>query len=251
MSRLRLLILGGTSEASALARRLSGESWTAPVLSLAGATANPAPQPIPQRLGGFGGADGLAAYLVRERIAAVIDATHPFAAGISANAAVACRAAGVPLVVFTRPPWRPEPGDRWNEVPTMTAAVEALGIARKIVLLTQGRLQLAPFGRAPQHRYVVRAIDPPAEIDALPEHKLILARGPFSLAGELDLMRSERIETLVAKNSGGGATYPKIEAARALGIPVVIVRRPPPPEAEALHDIDLVMGWIATHRRAP
>ena len=93
MSRLRLLILGGTSEASALARRLSGESWTAPVLSLAGATANPAPQPIPQRLGGFGGADGLAAYLVRERIAAVIDATHPFAAGISANAAVACRAA--------------------------------------------------------------------------------------------------------------------------------------------------------------
>ena len=251
MSRLRLLILGGTSEASALARRLADESWVAPVLSLAGATSNPAPQPIPLRVGGFGGAEGLAAYLARELVTAVIDATHPFAAGISANAAAACRAAGVPLVVFTRPPWRLEPGDRWIAVPTMAAAVEALGGERKIVLLTQGRLRLAPFARAPQHRYVVRSIDPPAQIDALPEHKLILARGPFSLAGELNLMRSERIETLVAKNSGGGATYPKIEAARALGIPVVMVRRPEPPETEALHDLDLVMDWIAVHRRAP
>ena len=251
MSGLRLLILGGTSEASALAHRLAGESWVAPVLSLAGATSDPAPQPIPQRVGGFGGAEGLAAYLAREQVAAVIDATHPFAAGISANAAVACRAAGVPLVVFTRPPWRRESGDRWIEVPTVAAGVEALGADRKIVLLTQGRLQLAVFAHAPQHRYVVRSIDPPAQIDALPEHKLILARGPFSLAGELNLMRSERIETLVAKNSGGGATYPKIEAARALGIPVVMVRRPEPPETEALHDLDLVMDWIAVHRRAP
>lgn len=251
LTRLRLLILGGTSEASALARRLADESWAAPVLSLAGATANPAPQPIPQRVGGFGGAEGLAAYLTRERVAAVIDATHPFAAGISANAAAACRAAHIPLVVFTRPPWRPQFGDRWIEVPTMVAAVEALGAKRKIVLLTQGRLQLAPFARAPQHRYVVRAIDPPAETNALREYKLILARGPFSLTGELDLMRSERIETLVAKNSGGGATYPKIEAARALGISVVMLWRPAAPEAEALHDLVEVMDWIAAHRRSP
>jgi precorrin-6A/cobalt-precorrin-6A reductase len=222
-----------------------------PVLSLAGATTNPAPQPIPQRVGGFGGAEGLAAYLAAERIDAVIDATHPFAARISANAAAACRATNTPFVVFTRPPWTRQPRDRWIETPTIEAAVDALGLKRRIVFLTQGRLKLVAFARAPQHRYVVRAIDRPAEIDALPDHKLILARGPFSLAEEIGLMRSESVETLVTKNSGGGATYAKIEAARVLGIGVVMVQRPDPPESETLHDLEKVMAWIATHRGAP
>ncbi len=112
-------------------------------------------------------------------------------------------------------------------------------------------MQLAAFARAPQHRYVVRAIDRPADVDVLPDHKLILARGPFSLAEELELMRSEKVETLVSKNSGGRATYAKIAAARALGLRVVIVRRPEAPEAETLHDLDSVMAWIAAHRSAP
>jgi len=193
----------------------------------------------------------LAAFLVRERIGAVVDATHPFASRMSDNAIAACRATDTPLVVFTRPPWTREAGDRWIEVATIEEVVDALGQKPRTAFLTQGRLQLAAFARAPQHRYVVRAIDRPAEIDALPGCKLILARGPFSLADEAALMRNEGVEALVTKNSGGRATYAKIEAARALGIEVVIVDRPPPPEAEILHDLDAVMAWIAGHQRAP
>ncbi len=170
---------------------------------------------------------------------------------MSANAVAACRMTHSPLVVFTRPPWTPEDGDRWIEVATMDEAVDALGAERKTVFLTQGRLQLAAFARAPQHRYLVRTIDRPVEAEALTDCKLILARGPFALADELALMRSETVETLVAKNSGGRATYPKIEAARMLGLDVVIVRRPKPPEAETLHDLDAVTAWIAAHRGAP
>ena len=181
----------------------------------------------------------------------MIDATHPFAARISANAAAACGATSTPLVVFARPPWTRQPDDRWIEAPTIEAAVDALGAERRIAFLTQGRLKLAAFARAPQHRYLVRAIDRPAEIDALADCKLILARGPFSLADELELMRTESVETLVTKNSGGRATYAKIEAARVLSIPVVIVPPPAAPAAETLHDLDSVMAWIAAHRNAP
>ena len=202
-------------------------------------------------MGGYGGAEGLAAFLTAERIDAVVDASHPFAARMSANAVAACRAAGTPLVFFTRPPWARQPGDRWIEVKTMEDAADALGATPKTVFLTQGRLQLAAFARVPQHRYVVRAIDRPEEIDALPDCKLILARGPFSLAGELALMESERVEALVTKNSGGRATYAKIEAARRLGIDVVIVRRPAAAEGETLVDLDAVVSWILAHRRAP
>jgi precorrin-6A/cobalt-precorrin-6A reductase len=170
---------------------------------------------------------------------------------MSANAVAACDATRTPLVVFSRPPWTREPGDHWIEVVAMDECVTALGVRPKTVFLTQGRLQLAAFARAPQHRYIVRAIDRPTEIGALPNCKLILARGPFSLADELALMKRERIEALVTKNSGGLATYAKIEAARALEIEVVIVRRPPAPEAETLHDLDAVLAWIAAHRRTP
>jgi precorrin-6A/cobalt-precorrin-6A reductase len=193
----------------------------------------------------------LAAFLARERIDAVVDATHPFASRMSANAVAACLATRTPLVVFTRSAWTRQPDDRWIEVATMDDAVDALGTQRRTVFLTQGRLQLAAFARAPQHRYIVRTIDRPAEIDALPDYKLILARGPFSLADELALMQREQIETLVTKNSGGRATYAKIEAARALKIEVVIVRHPPAPEAEILHELDAVLAWIAAHRETP
>jgi precorrin-6A/cobalt-precorrin-6A reductase len=246
-----LLILGGTSEASGLARRVASEPGIEAILSLAGATANPAPAPIAQRIGGFGGPEGLAAYIARERIGAVIDATHPFASRMSANAAAACCATDTPLIVFTRPPWTRKPGDRWIEVATIDDAVAALGAPPRTVFLTQGRLQLAAFARAPQHRYIVRAIDRPAEIDALPHCKLILARGPFSLFDEFKLMRDEGVAALVTKNSGGLATYAKIEAARALDIEVVVLRRPTAPEAETLTDLDAVMAWIRDHRRAP
>jgi precorrin-6A/cobalt-precorrin-6A reductase len=247
----RLLILGGTCEASVLAAAVAGRENIAPILSLAGRTGKPKPAPIPSRIGGFGGVEGLCEYLSSNAIDAVVDATHPFAEQISANAAKACAAARVPLLVFTRPPWHREPGDDWIEVDSVEAAVDALGPDRRTVLLTQGRLQLAAFARAPQHRYIVRAIDRPVEIDSLPGVKLILARGPFALADEERLMREEGIELLVTKNSGGAATYPKIEAARRLGVTVVVMRRPTGPSAETATDLSAVLAWIEAHRPVP
>jgi precorrin-6A/cobalt-precorrin-6A reductase len=251
LTPLRLLILGGTSEASELATALAGREHVAPILSLAGRTTNPKPTPIPSRTGGFGGVEGLREYLASQAIDAVVDATHPFAEQISANAARACAAARVPLLVFTRPPWRREPDDDWIEVDGVEAAVDALGVEPRRVFLTHGRLQLGAFARAPQHRYIVRAIDRPAELDALPGAKLLLARGPFAFPDEERLMRDEGIELLVTKNSGGAATYPKIEAARRLGITVVVVRRPSPSNAEIATELSAALAWIEAHRPAP
>jgi precorrin-6A/cobalt-precorrin-6A reductase len=250
-SPMRLLILGGTSEASVLAAALAGREDVAPILSLAGRTGNPKPAPIPSRTGGFGGVESLREYLAHNTIGAVVDATHPFAEQISANAARACAAASVPLLVFTRPPWRRDPGDDWIEVDGVEAAVDALGKEPRTVFLTHGRLQLAAFARASQHRYLVRAIDRPAEFDALPGAKLILARGPFAFPDEERLMREEGIDLLVTKNSGGAATYPKIAAARRLGVTVVVVRPPSPPNAETVTDLSAALAWIEAHRPVP
>jgi precorrin-6A/cobalt-precorrin-6A reductase len=248
---MRLLILGGSAEASALAAALAGRADIAAILSLAGRTLHPAPSPIPQRIGGFGGPAGLRAFLEAARIDALVDATHPFAARMSRHAAQACPATGVRLLVFTRPPWERRSGDRWIDVETMEAAARALGPAPRRVFLTQGRSQLAAFAGAPQHRYLVRAIERPAEIDALPFHRLILARGPFRLADEEALMRAENIEILVSKNSGGEATYAKIEAARNLGVPVVMAQRPAKPPVAQATRLEQVLAWIETHRAAP
>jgi precorrin-6A/cobalt-precorrin-6A reductase len=247
---MRLLILGGATEASALAAAVAGRKDIEAILSLAGRT-RPAPAPIPMRIGGFGGVAGLSAYLETAGIDAVIDATHPFAAQMSRHAAEACAVARIPLLAFTRPPWRREAGDRWIEVETMAEAAEALGSEPRNVFLTQGRQQLGAFAAAPQHRYLVRAIERPDELDALPHHRLILARGPFKLADEETLMREERIEFIVAKNSGGEATYAKIEAARHLGVLVVIVQRPAKPAVEQTDRLAEVLDWIEAHRGAP
>jgi len=248
---MRLLILGGTTEASALARHIAGRRDLSPVLSLAGRTRNPVTPPIPYRTGGFGGVGGLKAYLTETGTDAVIDATHPFAAQMSLNAAEACRELKLPLVQFTRAPWRPVEGDRWLPVPDMAAAARALGTIPRRVLLTVGGLQLAAFAAAPQHRYVIRTIDPPEAAGALPDHRLILARGPFALADEVALMRDERIDVLVTKNSGGNATEAKLEAARTLAIAVVMVERPETAGVPALESLEAVVRWIEDHRPAP
>jgi precorrin-6A/cobalt-precorrin-6A reductase len=221
------------------------------LLSLAGRTQNPAPAPIPCRIGGFGGAEGLAHFLREEKFDALIDATHPFAARISANARAASATSGVPLLVFSRPAWAPGEGDQWREVATMADAVAALGETPRRVFLTQGRLQLAAFAAAPQHFYLVRAIDEPDELRLLPRHKFISARGPFTLEGERELMRAEGIEILVSKNSGGGATAAKLVAARELHIPVILVARPEAEDAAETSRLDDVLAWIETHRPAP
>lgn len=248
---MRILILGGTSEARALAQRVAGGDAYQATLSLAGRTRNPWLPPIPFRIGGFGGVDGLRDYLAAEAIEAVIDATHPFAVQMSDNARLACAAAQIPLAVLTRPEWQAQAGDRWTVVDDVDQAVSALGDAPRRVLLTHGRLGLGAFARAPQHDFLVRTIDRPDHIELLPQHRLILERGPFDRASELQLLRDERIDVIVSKNSGGSATYPKIEAARELGLAVVMIRRPRSDAVAELFDIEAVMAWLATHRAAP
>jgi precorrin-6A/cobalt-precorrin-6A reductase len=248
---MRVLILGGTSQASALARALAARSDIDATLSFAGVTQNPSAPPILFRVGGFGGAEGLRAYLEDARIDGVIDATHPYAERISANAVRACSEARVPLAILTRPAWEQRAGDRWIEVEDVGAAARALGDAPRRVFLTHGRLGLAAFAEAPRHFYLVRTIEPPPDIGRLPRHRLLLARGPFALEDEQNLMRAERIDMLVTKNSGGEATYAKIEAARALGLTVVMIRRPATASAGELTDSAAALAWLDAHRPAP
>jgi precorrin-6A/cobalt-precorrin-6A reductase len=249
---MRVLILGGSSEASRLAARLAEEPGFAPTLSLAGRTRSPAPPPIPHRIGGFGGAAGLAAYLRQERIDCLVDATHPFAERISANAEAAAAATGTPRVVFTRPPWTPGPGDRWSECADAASAAQAIGAAPRRVFVTVGRLQLSAFEAAPQHDYLIRTIDPPEPAPNLPRSRLILARGPFGVEDEIELMRAEQIEIIVTKNSGGEATRAKLDAARALRIPAVLIRRPLSSQGATFYALDQVMDFLREARhRAP
>ncbi len=195
------------------------------------------------RAGGFGGAEGLAAYLAREGIGALVDATHPFAAVIAGNAARAAAASGVPLVALRRPPWAAVSGDRWTEVADMAGAVTALGGAPRRVFLTVGRQDLAPFARAPQHHYLVRSIEPVGNALAVPHHDAIRARGPFAEADEEALMAREGVEVLVSKNAGAAATYAKIAAARRLGLPVVMLRQPGRPAAETVTTPEAALAW--------
>lgn len=248
---MKILILGGTTEATALAQALAGRPDMAPVVSLAGRTQRPVLPSVGWRIGGFGGPEGLAAWLRSEKVAAVVDATHPFAARMCWNAAQACASTGVPLLRFGRPPWTAQPGDRWTDVPDMEAAVAALGPDPRHVFLTVGRLSLPAFAAAPQHLYLVRSIDAPQDLSMLPRHRLLLARGPFDAEAEEALMREEGVAVLVTKNSGGSATAGKIAAARRLGLPVVMVARPPRPATEEASDVEDVLAWLAAHRPAP
>lgn len=251
MKHKRVLILGGTTEASALARALVDRADLDAVLSLAGRTETPTRPPIAHRIGGFGGVAGLIEYLKSETISGVIDATHPFAAQMTQHAAQACAVLDVPRLLFTRPAWAPVEGDQWQRVRDVDAAVHALGTKPKRVFLTVGRLSLAAFRRADSHSYLVRSIDQPNEIE-MPRHvKLILARGPFSIDDEMRLMRAERIERLVTKNSGGAQTDAKLAAARALQIPVIMVERPALPESRVTYDLQEALAFIEDHGRAP
>jgi precorrin-6A/cobalt-precorrin-6A reductase len=240
----RILILGGTAEARQLAGRLAGRAGLDITLSLAGRTATPAAQPVPVRVGGFGGADGLAKYLVGERIDALIDATHPYANVISANAVEAARRSGVQLVALRRPPWIKVAGDRWIEVSDVGEAVRALGQTPRRVFVALGRNELKPFGDAPQHYYLIRSVDPVDPPLPLPHVGYVTGRGPFGEADDHALMAEHRIDVIVAKNSGGTATYGKIAAARARGIDVIVLCRPPAPDGAAVETIEDAIAWL-------
>lgn len=237
---MTILLLGGTTEASRLATRLAAERWPA-ILSYAGRVAAPKAQPLPTRSGGFGGAEGLARYLRDHRIRALIDATHPFAATMSGNAIRAAAATGTPLLAFQRPAWAAEPEDRWTHVPDLSAAAAALPPAPERVFLAIGRQGLAAFAGLP-HRFLLRLVDPP---EALPfPADVVIARGPFDAEGDLALLRAHGIQRIVAKNAGGAGAEAKLIAARALGLPVILIDRPPaPPRAEAA-TVTEVMAWL-------
>ncbi|MBZ9957902.1 cobalt-precorrin-6A reductase [Mesorhizobium sp. BR1-1-14] len=238
----RILILGGTTEARQLAGKLAAGHSV--MLSLAGRTESPVAQGVPVRSGGFGGADGLAAYLKETSIELLIDATHPYAARISANAAQAARMAGVPIVALRRPGWEPVEGDRWTQVDTTGDAVQALGPAPRRVFLALGRQEVAAFEAAPQHHYLIRSVDPVEPKLAVPDATYLLARGPFREAEERTLLQRHGIDIVVSKDSGGTATYGKIAAARALGLDVVMVHRPALPEIPSAATVDQLADMV-------
>ncbi len=217
---------------------------------MAGRTASPLDLPIATRVGGFGGVAGLAAYLAAEQIAVLVDATHPFATQMSEHACLASQQTGVPLVRLTRGPWTPREGDRWHEVADMPAAAQALGSPPQRAFLTIGRLQLAAFAAARQHHYLVRTIDPIGADHGLRDFRLIEARGPFAVDEEEALMRTHRVTVLVTKNSGGAASADKLAAARRLGLPVILVRRPDEP-GTAIHSVADALAAIDSHRTPP
>ncbi|MFI5793673.1 cobalt-precorrin-6A reductase [Streptomyces sp. NPDC051677] len=243
MSR-HVLVLGGTAEARELAGALAARRGVRVTSSLAGRVSRPGALDGDVRIGGFGGAEGLADWLREQRTDAVVDATHPFATGITANAASAAAATGLPLVVLRRPGWRPGAGDRWHEVASLAAAAELLPSVGRRVLLTTGRLGLAAFAHLDGPHFVVRSVEPPAP-PMPPDVELVLARGPFTVADELALLRGHRIDVLVTKDSGGTATAAKLTAARELGLPVVVVRRPPlPAGVTAVPDVGAVLDEL-------
>ncbi len=227
-----------------MAERLATRADFDITLSLAGRTMSPAAMPVPVRSGGFGGAEGLADYLLRERIDALIDATHPYANVISANAAAAARKTRVPFLALRRTPWLKIAGDRWTEVADVRAAVEALGKVPRRVFVALGRNEIAPFVDAPQHSYLIRSVDPVAPPLPLPHVSYVTGRGPFSEADDKTLLTAHRIEIVVAKNSGGSATYGKIAAARALGLDVIMLRRPALPDAPAVETVEQAAAWL-------
>jgi precorrin-6A/cobalt-precorrin-6A reductase len=241
----RVLLLGGTSEASALSAELALDGRTELIVSLAGRTEHPRVANGQLRVGGFGGPDGLAAFLLDQSIDVVVDATHPFAATMPFNAAAACHRAGVPLLKLYRPPWTPCAGDRWMRVADLDRAAAMLverGARR--VLLTTGRQELEPFRALRGVSFVVRSVEPP-DLAGFESATALLARGPFDVEGERALFRAQAFDTLVTKNSGGSATAAKLEAARDLGIEVVMVDRPPLPVVPLVASVAEARLWLS------
>lgn len=239
---IRALILGGTADANVLAAAMARAEVDA-VYSYGGRTRVPADQPLPTRIGGFGGASGLAEYIRREGITHVIDATHPFAAQMSRNAAEACAQTGTPLIALERAPWTRAPDDNWIEVADVNAAVAALPERPTKVFLAIGRQHIAPFAMRPQHAYTLRFVDPP-EAPVPFAADVIVSRGPFRLDGELEMLRTRGTAWIVARNSGGVGARAKIDAARMLGLPVIMISRPKLPERLRVENVADIMQWL-------
>ncbi|WP_405866769.1 cobalt-precorrin-6A reductase [Streptomyces sp. NBC_00005] len=239
-----VLILGGTTEARELAAALTARSGVRVTTSLAGRVTRPGALAGDVRVGGFGGVRGLADWLRDQHVDALVDATHPFAESITANAAQAAAASGVSAVVLRRPGWQPGPEDRWHMVTSLTAAADVLPRFGPRAFLTTGRLGLSAFAHLTDTHFVVRSVEPP-EPPMPPHTEVLLARGPFTVADETALLGEYLIDVLVTKDSGGEATAAKLTAARQLGLPVVVVRRPPLPDrASVVSDVAGVLDRL-------
>lgn len=243
---VRVLVLGGTIEAREVASAAVAAGHDV-VTSLAGRTARPRVPDGERRTGGFGGPAGLVGYLASQAVDAVVVATHPFATRIAAAAARACADAGVPVIALCRPPWSPQAGDRWHRVPDLGAAAAAARDLGTRALLTTGRQGLAAFADVDAVWFLIRCVEQP--VGPLPPRSQVLrARGPFAVAGELALLREHAIDVLVTKDSGGVATAAKLDAARALDLPVVVVDRPPGPDLPAVADATGALAWLEGQR---
>ncbi len=247
---MHVLILGGTTEARALAGLLAGRPGVRVTSSLAGRVAAPRLPAGEVRIGGFGGPEGLAAWVREHAVDAVIDATHPFAERISFNAARAAATAHVPLLALRRPGWVPGDGDDWHDVASLEEAARALDGFGDRVFLTTGRMGLAAFAARPEW-FLVRSVDAPAA--PMPARtEVLLDRGPFTLDGERELIARHRVDVLVTKDSGAAATAPKLTAAREAGVPVVVVRRPPSPQGvPAATTPEEAAAWVEGGFRQP
>ena len=247
--RRKVLILGGTGEAAGLARRLAPRAELDVVTSLAGRTRRPAPIPGRVRTGGFGGTEGLIAYLDEEGVHAVVDATHPYAATISRHAAQACTALGIPRVQLRRPAWSPIDSDQWTEAVDPSAAAEVVAAARVsangCAFLSTGAKDLRSFAHLRAIRFLVRLVDAPSAPLPLARCELIVDRGPFPVDDERRLLLDHGVELLVSKNSGGTATGSKLVAARELGIPVIMIARPDPEPGAGVETIEDAVRWLA------
>jgi precorrin-6A/cobalt-precorrin-6A reductase len=249
----KLLILGGTAEAAALARAATARFGDDLVVttSLAGRTQRPGPLPGQVRIGGFGGPAGLAADLTERGIERLIDATHPFATRISTEARLACEAAAVPRLMLLRTPWQRHPLDRWIEVDGMQAAAGVVARIGRRAFLTIGAGEIACFSAVTGVRFLVRLVDPPRRPLPLRICEVIVGRGPFALVEERHLIARHAIDVLVCKASGGAATEAKLIAAREFGVPVVMVRRPPPEPGEAVETVAAALDWLARPQPLP
>lgn len=228
-SERRILILGGTTESAQLARLIERRRGLKAITSLAGRTREPAPVAGASRSGGFGGIEGLIRFIREEHIDVIVDATHPYAGQISRHAVVASRSTGVPLIRVERPPWPRQPGDRWALVDSVAEAARMCGDFGRRAFLTIGGKELQAFANMERMWFLVRTVEPPTEPLPLLNHEVVVGRGPFNAEEERKLLQKHRIDMVIAKNSGGDSTYGKIAAARALGLPVILVRRPVPP----------------------
>ncbi|MDD1415331.1 cobalt-precorrin-6A reductase [Dolichospermum sp. ST_con] len=241
---LRILILGGIGDAVELAAKVANIPGIEAIASLAGRTREPANLVGNVRIGGFGGVVGLVSYLREMQIDLLIDATHPFANQISENAAAATEEVGIPRLMVIRPPWKKLEDDCWLEVENNLAAAAVLANQAKRVFLTIGRQEIATFAHLQEIWFLMRMIDPPNNDVVLPPGLILCDRGPFTLENEQEILIKYNIDTIVTKNSGGNATYPKIIAARKLGIKVVMVNRPLIPPGERVPDVESAVQWL-------